>query len=69
MGKKEHVTRGVGAQGEDVVAGVRTPSPIALLEQEMPQVYKELLANVETLERHFGDMQVCVCVGRGGVGA
>lgn len=45
------------AQGEDVVAGVRTPSPIALLEQEMPEVYQELLANVEKLERHFGDMQ------------
>ena len=52
----------MGAQGEDVVAGVRTPSPIALLEQEMPEVYKELLANVEKLERHFGDMQVCVFV-------
>ena len=45
------------AQGEDVVAGVRTPSPIALLETEMPEVYAALLENVEKLERHFGDMQ------------
>ena len=39
------------------MAGVRTPSPIALLEKIMPEVYKELLANVEKLEAHFGDMQ------------
>jgi len=45
------------AQGEDVVAGVRTPSPIAVLEKSMPELYKELLANVEKLELHFGDMQ------------
>jgi pyruvate,orthophosphate dikinase len=45
------------AQGEDVVAGVRTPSPIALLESEMPEVYKDLLEHVERLEKHFGDMQ------------
>jgi pyruvate,orthophosphate dikinase len=45
------------AQGEDVVAGFRTPSPIAVLEAQMPEVYAELLTCVEKLERHFGDMQ------------
>jgi pyruvate,orthophosphate dikinase len=48
----------VNAQGEDVVAGIRTPNPIAQLKQEMPKVYDELLENIEILEGHFKDMQV-----------
>jgi pyruvate,orthophosphate dikinase len=47
----------INAQGEDVVAGIRTPEPIARLEQEMPQVYKQLLAIRQKLERHYKDMQ------------
>jgi pyruvate,orthophosphate dikinase len=47
----------INAQGEDVVAGIRTPEPIARLEQEMPEVYKQLLAIRQKLERHYQDMQ------------
>jgi len=47
----------LNAQGEDVVAGVRTPKPIAQLEQEMPHAYHELDAIRKTLEKHFKDMQ------------
>lgn len=45
------------AQGEDVVAGIRTPRPIAELESLMPDVYKHLFEVQERLENHFGDMQ------------
>lgn len=45
------------AQGEDVVAGVRTPLPIAKLEMEMPNVYKQLVQTAERLEAHYRDMQ------------
>lgn len=45
------------AQGEDVVAGIRTPKPIAELEKEMPEVYKQLTEIFEKLERHYRDMQ------------
>src|SRR5205085_4742796 len=45
------------AQGEDVVAGVRTPRPIADLAIEMPAAYKELMKVRALLERHFRDMQ------------
>ncbi|RMH42427.1 MAG: pyruvate, phosphate dikinase [Deltaproteobacteria bacterium] len=45
------------AQGEDVVAGVRTPEPIARLAEELPEAYRELEAVCERLERHFRDMQ------------
>lgn len=45
------------AQGEDVVAGVRTPKPIAELEKEMPEVYKQLTEIFDKLERHYRDMQ------------
>lgn len=45
------------AQGEDVVAGTRTPFPIAALAQRMPAVYQQLLQVRDTLEAHFGDMQ------------
>ena len=47
----------VKAQGEDVVAGVRTPHKIDKLKEEMPRVYDELLSNVERLENHYRDMQ------------
>jgi pyruvate,orthophosphate dikinase len=47
----------VNAQGEDVVAGIRTPQPIAALENSMPKVYAELVAIKERLERHYRDMQ------------
>ncbi len=45
------------AQGEDVVAGVRTPSPIASLRDEMPQVYDEFQRIGERLEAHYRDVQ------------
>ena len=47
----------INAQGEDVVAGVRTPKPIAQLADEMPKSHKELEAIRKKLERHFRDMQ------------
>jgi len=47
----------VNAQGEDVVAGIRTPQPIAALDDSMPEVYAELVALKERLERHYRDMQ------------
>ena len=45
------------AQGEDVVAGVRTPMPIAQMEQEFPEAYKQFIEVCETLENHYHDMQ------------
>jgi len=47
----------INAQGEDVVAGVRTPEPVAQLAKEMPAAYKELDTIRATLERHFKDVQ------------
>ncbi len=47
----------LNAQGEDVVAGIRTPHPIAELEQEMPKIWKEFLKISDRLERHYHDMQ------------
>src|SRR2546430_1737147 len=47
----------INAQGEDVVAGVRTPHPIADLAKEMPAAHKELMKVRSMLERHFKDMQ------------
>jgi pyruvate,orthophosphate dikinase len=47
----------VNAQGEDVVAGIRTPQPIAALKESMPLVYDELVTIKERLERHYRDMQ------------
>src|SRR5436853_4098240 len=47
----------INAQGEDVVAGVRTPHPIADLAKEMPAAHNELMKVRSTLERHFKDMQ------------
>ncbi|MBF8277801.1 MAG: ppsA [Candidatus Brocadiaceae bacterium] len=45
------------AQGEDVVAGIRTPEPIDSLKKEMPEVYKELVRYKNSLETHFKDVQ------------
>ncbi|MBV8899062.1 MAG: pyruvate, phosphate dikinase [Verrucomicrobia bacterium] len=47
----------INAQGEDVVAGVRTPHPVSQLAQEMPAAHKELLKVRDLLENHFRDMQ------------
>ena len=47
----------INAQGEDVVAGIRTPEPIATLEKVMPEIYKQFIDTVKTLENHYKDMQ------------
>ncbi len=47
----------VNAQGEDVVSGARTPLHLEELEGQMPAVYAQLLSALQTLERHYGDMQ------------
>ncbi len=47
----------INAQGEDVVAGVRTPKPVAQLSKEMPDSHQQLLKVRELLEKHFRDMQ------------
>jgi len=47
----------INAQGEDVVAGVRTPEPVAQLAKQMPAAYKELDNIRATLEKHFQDVQ------------
>ena len=47
----------VNAQGEDVVAGVRTPNPIAKLKEDMPGVYDQFMDIANTLEKHYKDMQ------------
>ena len=47
----------MNAQGEDVVAGIRTPQPIAKLEEQNPEVYKEFVAIATKLENHYKDMQ------------
>lgn len=47
----------VNAQGEDVVAGVRTPKPIAQLAQDMPDVYSQFMELANKLENHYKDMQ------------
>ena len=47
----------MNAQGEDVVAGVRTPAPVAALHDVMPAAFNELMRIREVLENHFHDMQ------------
>jgi len=47
----------VNAQGEDVVAGIRTPQPISKLKRQMPAVYKEFDKTCRILERHYRDVQ------------
>src|SRR5262249_42007680 len=45
------------AQGEDVVAGIRTPEPLANMEQKLPQAFEQLLETMRRLEQHYRDMQ------------
>jgi len=47
----------INAQGEDVVAGIRTPQPIAKLEQELPEAYRDLRKVTTMLEKHYRDVQ------------
>jgi pyruvate,orthophosphate dikinase len=47
----------INAQGEDVVAGIRTPQPIHTLEKDMPDVFKQFVETCQRLETHYGDMQ------------
>lgn len=59
-GSGENVLMGeylINAQGEDVVAGIRTPEPIAKMKEVLPDAYEQFLKNIQLLERHFGDMQ------------
>ncbi len=47
----------MNAQGEDVVAGIRTPMPVSALEKQNPKIYKELLNTCNRVEKHYKDMQ------------
>jgi len=47
----------VNAQGEDVVAGIRTPEPISEMANEFPQAYRELVETTQRLEKHYKNMQ------------
>ncbi|MDD3139474.1 MAG: pyruvate, phosphate dikinase [Lachnospiraceae bacterium] len=47
----------INAQGEDVVAGIRTPLPITKLEEDLPECYKEFMEIAHKLEDHYADMQ------------
>ena len=47
----------INAQGEDVVAGIRTPQPITQLEKDLPDCYKQFISIADTLEKHYRDMQ------------
>ena len=47
----------INAQGEDVVAGVRTPEPISTLKEKMPNVYEQFVKTTQILENHYRDMQ------------
>ncbi len=47
----------MNAQGEDVVAGIRTPKPVTALEEQMPEIYRELVDTCNRVEQHYKDMQ------------
>ncbi|HNV97100.1 MAG TPA: pyruvate, phosphate dikinase [bacterium] len=47
----------MNAQGEDVVAGIRTPMPVSQLETQNPEIYKELVDTCNKVEKHYRDMQ------------
>ena len=47
----------LNAQGEDVVAGIRTPSKIAQLQEDLPHVYEQFQEIAQRLEQHYRDMQ------------
>ena len=49
----------VNAQGEDVVAGIRTPQPIASMARDLPAAYGKLVGNCNILERSYRNMQAC----------
>src|SRR5207237_1696611 len=51
----------VNAQGEDVVAGTRTPQPLAELRERMPDAYGQLLETISERERHYRDMHDLEC--------
>ena len=56
--ESRHNLRGVRSkQGEDVVAGIRTPEPIDRLQQSVPRAYEQLVKNCKLLEQHYRDMQ------------
>ncbi|GLC32258.1 pyruvate, phosphate dikinase [Clostridium omnivorum] len=55
--KKIYAEYLMNAQGEDVVAGIRTPEDISTLEKRNPEVYKQFMGIVNTLENHYKDMQ------------
>lgn len=46
-------------QGEDVVAGIRTPEDLDAMRDHMPEAYAELVENCEILESHYKEMMVC----------
>jgi len=57
-GEKEHYGEFlINAQGEDVVAGTRTPKPVDSMKEVLPKVYEELLGVYEKLEKHYKDLQ------------
>ncbi|MFA4946796.1 MAG: pyruvate, phosphate dikinase [Candidatus Micrarchaeia archaeon] len=57
-GVKEHYGEYlINAQGEDVVAGIRTPKPVDEMKKDLPGPYKELIKVYDTLEKHYKDMQ------------
>ncbi len=57
-GEKEHYGEFlINAQGEDVVAGIRTPKPVDSMKDVLPDVYEELLKIYDTLEKHYKDLQ------------
>src|SRR5213594_1417963 len=59
-GKKElYAEYLLNAQGEDVVAGIRTPNPISKLKKELPKVYEQFASIAQLLEKHYRDMQDC----------
>jgi len=47
----------INAQGEDVVAGIRTPHPISMMEEELPEAYEDFIRIADQLEKHYKDMQ------------
>ena len=56
----------VNAQGEDVVAGIRTPEPIERMRERLPEAYDQLVATLERLEEHYRDDAGHRVHGRGG---
>lgn len=57
----------INAQGEDVVAGIRTPQPISSMQEAMPQVFEQFITTCRKLESHYGDMQDIEFTVEGGI--